>query len=112
MRDTKCKNCESGCEKCDARFLRDYYIRYNNTELLQLSNICFLVNDFNFFDLIADYTPADGRKRRGKFHLSELEGKKRVMDIVYDRNLSVISSVRVDGKEVPYTKDGDIVTIN
>ena len=71
--DTKCKSCVDGCTSCDARFLQKYTLRYNNDEYLELTNISFLVNDFNFFDLIADYTPADGRTRRGKFHLSELE---------------------------------------
>lgn len=70
--DGECKLCKSGCVACDARFLRTYTLRYNEDEYLELSNIEFLVNDFNFFDLMATYTPADGRTRRGKFHLSEL----------------------------------------
>jgi hypothetical protein len=73
MRDTKCKQCKTGCIACDARFLQDYYLKYNEVERIKLENIVFLINDFNFFDLMADYTPADGIKKRGKFHLSELE---------------------------------------
>jgi hypothetical protein len=56
----------------------DYYCRFNNTERAKLENIVFLVNDFNFFDITAEYTLADGKKRKGKFHLSELEIEKRV----------------------------------
>jgi hypothetical protein len=73
MKDTKCKQCETGCVACDARFLKNYYLKYNETERIKLENIVFLVNDYNFFYLMADYTPADGRTRRGKFHLFELE---------------------------------------
>ena len=77
--DGKCKHCGLGCEGCDARYILDYYIQYSETELVKLENVLFLVNDFNFFDLLADYTPKDGRTRKGKFKLSELVSKEKAI---------------------------------
>lgn len=79
QQDTKCKNCKDGRLACDARFwTRTAYYKYSETELVPLENVVQLVNDFNFFDFEADYTPADGRKRHGKFRRIDLIFKEIV----------------------------------
>lgn len=79
IEDTTCKHCKDGCLACDSRFWkRTAYYQYSESELVPLENVVQLVNDFNFFDFEADYTPLDGRKRHGKFRKNELIFRKIV----------------------------------